>query len=87
VSNQRRAGFVAGGSDESGGRHGGQVSQNELFRRRETKRHANVMDDHIAKAGVPEKAAKLIGVAERARDDAADGGLGADVALKPFAQR
>lgn len=45
------------------------------------------MDDHIAKAGAPEKAAKLIGVAERARDGAADGGLGADVALKPFAQR
>lgn len=30
VSDQRRAGFVAGGSDEPGGRHGGQVSQNEL---------------------------------------------------------
>ena len=87
MSDQRRAGFVAGGSDEPGGRHGGQVSQNELFRRRKTKRHANVMDDHIAKAGASEKAAKLIGVAKGARDGAADGGLGADVALKPFAQR
>jgi hypothetical protein len=87
VSDQRRAGFVAGGSDEPGGRQGGQVFGNELFRRRETKRHANVMDDHIAEAGAPEKAAKLIGVANRARDGAADGGLGADVALKPLAQR
>jgi hypothetical protein len=87
VSDQGRAGLFASCSDQPGGRYGGQMSQDELVRRREANRHPKVMNGHITEVGAPEKIAKLLDIPEGAGDNATDGGLGAYVSLKPFAQR